>query len=100
MFDELLALFNETVDDWEIEVRDQVTQHDHCCTFFIDVKCKCQRMRFLELILFLKAEFFLDCVCYERLNSSSLRNIKSFTSTLISEELFSSDIISISFFMN
>ncbi len=101
MFDELLALFNETVDDWEIEVRDQVTQHDHCYTFLIDARCKCQRMKFLELILFLKVEFFLDCICYERLNSLSLRNIKSFTSTSIFEELFSSDIISISFlFMN
>ncbi len=55
-------------------------------------------MRFLELILFLKVEFFLDCICYKRLNSSSLRNIESFTLTSISEELFSSDIISVSFF--
>jgi len=55
-------------------------------------------MKFLEFILFIKVEFFLDCICYERLNSSSLRDIESFASTLISEELFSLNIISISFF--
>ena len=55
-------------------------------------------MKFLELIFFLKVEFFLDCICYERLNSSSLKDLKLFALTLISEELFSSDIVSISFF--